>query len=685
MIALLMACVERDEATNQARGAPTVGSWNPQTDAAVTLTVGELYAGAPFAYATTGDVVFAGPWRPRADAGDDAVLDVETAVSLDPTVGWATLADAAGTWIAFQASGPAGKSPTVVRRVRGTVEPAIANPWSGEAQGGYLTNVRVHDLAGPMASSFPLPAGWSGIWAVHDSENPTTTMSLWLDGVAAGQSTPGYGVALTTAVDAQLLLVTGDAEGERVGVDLGVGAWELEVLIDAAGPAPQTYVDADGDGFGVGIASPGVGVGRSVVPGDCDDADGGRHPDQLDACGDGVDLDCDGLDACDIGSRPSTYLAGAAMASWTLDACPEVPVTIGLDAVSGIDGGSLLVDVGNQVHRLPGTPRGPLDLGQAAATVTGAGEAMRVAPGGPPDLDGDGVQEWLAFDNQVNNGNTWVLPADVVGDLPVGEAALGGYADLDADVDYAVAATDLTGDGLDDVVLGTGLDGNVANTFVVPGVPEGSPRPKDVAAFVLEHARGVAGLDGRHDLDGDGLVDLIVSEEEIETSGISVYLSPLVSHGNAAWTLGANNGGLRGVGTADVTGDGKSDFFVVAGLGDEVPAFRLARIEEPAASPADLTDGVVSASSRPLVSAAPVGDIDGDGLGDVLFGSPEADLVLLAPGPWSGTTLSDALDGWLGEAAGTALFPLGDVDGDGFADAGATDCGTLWLLGGAAP
>lgn len=56
----------------------------------------------------------------------------------------------------------------------------------------------------------------------------------------------------------------------------------LSVLVH---PRPGTVTDADGDG--------------STSDVDCDDADPSVHPAAEDACGDGVDADCDGSDACE--------------------------------------------------------------------------------------------------------------------------------------------------------------------------------------------------------------------------------------------------------------------------------------------------------------------------------------------------------------------------------------------------
>jgi hypothetical protein len=56
-----------------------------------------------------------------------------------------------------------------------------------------------------------------------------------------------------------------------------------------------SYADADGDGFGAGdwMRACELPAGRALTDDDCDDTDADVHPGAPDACGDGVDSDCD--------------------------------------------------------------------------------------------------------------------------------------------------------------------------------------------------------------------------------------------------------------------------------------------------------------------------------------------------------------------------------------------------------
>ncbi len=134
--------------------------------------------------------------------------------------------------------------------------------------------------------------------------------------------------------------------------------------------------------------------------------------------------------------------------------------------------------------------------------------------------------------------------------------------------------------------------------------------------------------------------------------------------------------------SADVDGDGYSDVIAGAPLldlgGHDRGTALLVLGGPPGAEPRyQRLDEPAGADDAELGAAvAIVGDVDGDGLDDVVVGAPGTDegrgrayLYLGAPGGVRGPVLViDDPHGRAGDAFGATIVGAGDVDGDGFAD-----------------
>ena len=164
--------------------------------------------------------------------------------------------------------------------------------------------------------------------------------------------------------------------------------------IDQAVDAAWLYPDADGDGHG---AAPGAaacaGAGWAATGGDCDDTDAGRHPGAVDLPYDGIDQDCDGVDAT---TDPLLDSDG--------------------DGLTDLEEGALGTD--------PADPDSDDD-----GLLDGAE--------GPVDSDGDGLVDPLDPDDD-NDG----LPTVEEGDADIDGDGLGNHLDLDSDGDGALDAVD---------------------------------------------------------------------------------------------------------------------------------------------------------------------------------------------------------------------------------------------------
>jgi len=367
------------------------------------------------------------------------------------------------------------------------------------------------------------------------------------------------------------------------------------------------------------------------------------------------------------------------------------------------------------------------------------------------------VQAWLKGKNRayllrlvrhrafaLSVASTLLVCADARASAPIDLSAVaagtGGFVINGIDADdrsgWSVSgAGDVNGDGLADVIVGArfaspGGDYRAGESYVVFGKANGagvdlSAVSSGTGGFAIigidENDYSGRSVSGAGDVNGDGLADLIVGAIGADPGGVSAAGENYVVFGKASGTavelssVASGTGGfvINGIdesdncgvsvsGAGDVNGDGLADLIVGASLadlggdsaaGESYLVFGKAsgaaiELSTVASGTGGFLINGIDAYDRSGVSVSGAGDVNGDGIADLIVGAWQADpgggngeqgesYVVFGKADATAVELSTIASGTGGfvingidsnDFSGYSVSGMGDVNGDGLAD-----------------
>lgn len=359
-------------------------------------------------------------------------------------------------------------------------------------------------------------------------------------------------------------------------------------------------LDEDGDGFG--------------AEEDCDDADPSVNPAADETWYDGVDQDCDGADDFDADAD------GYASDVYDGEDCDDADATLVRNSVA-----TLALGISTECGGMSVTARRYGEQADAGApSMSGAG-----------DTNGDGFADVLLGQSWVSGaashgGAVYLELGPVTGDQSLAEADAQIYGvDEEEPVYSARGIGDTDADGYDDLIVrdqySLDIETQAIYVFVGPVLGELTTLDYD-GVWLPSSAMGMVGGGSGGDINGDGWADLVYlrHDNEFTSDGMGIAYGPLVGEHTieeeSARVLSDIDGDLCfALPAEDTNGDGVDD--LIAGcVADASVGLLLGPLE----GDVRLSEGEATFELHDQLVGT-LGDVNGDGLADLLMSSDYAE------------------------------------------------------------